>query len=169
MNIPRRGKDWSRSLCSATEAPLGPGATGYGTTWSYRPPTRTALNGNTPSPPVLIGWAQEPLSMYVLGVCAKPRLALPALRGFRQERRGHYDAQRIPRPAEEQEHTELPVRAFKDRWATGDASGIAAGSSRRPGWSCDYRGHACCRGEALARIGSQATHQANGLAWTMAS
>ena len=34
---------------------------------------------------------------------------LPALRGFHWRRRGHDDAQRIPRAAEEQEHSELPL------------------------------------------------------------
>ena len=35
--------------------------------------------------------------------------------------------------------------------------------------AADYRGHARCGGEALARIGGQATPQANGIEWTMAS
>src|SRR4051812_15884509 len=105
--------------------------------------------------------------MYVPWFFAKPSWpCMPC--GFPLQRQGR-DAPRIPRAAEEQEHAALPVRAFGDRWAASDAGGIAARTSRRPGRGCDYRGHARGRGEALARIGSQATAAADGVEWTMAS
>ena len=82
--------------------PVGLGRRCRPSTGTGRTPLLT--RGTRHPPPALVRRTQVsmPLCVFVLWVCAKPRLALAASRGFRQGNgRGHDDAQRIPRTAEE--------------------------------------------------------------------
>ena len=55
-----------------------------------------------------------PLSPQSFWVCAKPGFGLGRAAGFPSGERRHDDAPRIPRTAEEQEHSALPLRASRD-------------------------------------------------------